>query len=77
MNYDESNIFWKIINKQVHADIIYEDEYAVALNDINPSAPIHILVLPKEKCISFTDFAENASGEYFYNFFCSVNPNCT
>lgn len=41
-------IFCKIINGEIPADKVYEDEYVVAFNDINPQAPTHILVVPKE-----------------------------
>ena len=41
-------IFCKIANGQMNADIIYQDDYIVAFNDINPQAPTHILVIPKE-----------------------------
>jgi histidine triad (HIT) family protein len=41
-------IFGKIIRRQIPADIIYEDEQAIAIKDINPQAPTHILVIPKK-----------------------------
>lgn len=41
-------IFCKIINKTIPAKIIYEDEYALAFEDINPQAPVHTLVIPKK-----------------------------
>ncbi|KAF5399319.1 Histidine triad nucleotide-binding protein 2 mitochondrial [Paragonimus heterotremus] len=40
-------IFSKIINKEIKADIIYEDETCLAFNDIQPQAPVHFLVIPK------------------------------
>ncbi len=42
------NIFLKIINKEIPADIIYEDDISIAFNDISPQAPVHILVIPKK-----------------------------
>ena len=42
-----NNIFQDIIDKKIPADIIYEDDLALAFNDISPQAPIHILVIPK------------------------------
>ena len=42
-----STIFTKIINKEIDADIVYEDSLALAFNDILPQAPIHILIIPK------------------------------
>jgi diadenosine tetraphosphate (Ap4A) HIT family hydrolase len=45
----QSTIFDKIINKQLKSEIVYEDEEVLAFNDINPAAPIHILIIPKIK----------------------------
>ena len=42
-------IFKKIINKEIPADILYEDDFCIAFNDINPQAPIHILIIPKKE----------------------------
>ncbi len=42
------NIFAKIIRKEVPAAIVYEDDRALAFRDINPKAPVHILVVPKK-----------------------------
>ena len=42
-----NNIFQDIIDKKIPADIVYEDDLALAFNDISPQAPIHILVIPK------------------------------
>ena len=44
-----STIFSKIINKEIPADIIYEDDELLAFNDISPQAPIHILIIPKKE----------------------------
>ncbi len=41
-------IFGKIIRREIPADIVYEDDLALAFKDINPQAPIHILVVPKK-----------------------------
>jgi len=41
-------IFGKIIRKEIPADIVYEDDLALAFKDINPQAPTHILVIPKK-----------------------------
>ncbi|MBT8377606.1 MAG: histidine triad nucleotide-binding protein [Ignavibacteria bacterium] len=42
-----STIFSKIINKEIPADIVYESENILAFRDINPQAPVHILIIPK------------------------------
>ena len=41
-------IFQKIINKEINADIIYEDEKSLVFRDINPVAPTHLLIIPKK-----------------------------
>ena len=44
-----SGIFTKIINKEIPADIVYEDEHCLAFKDINAQAPVHILLIPKKE----------------------------
>ncbi len=61
MEYDKNNIFARILRKEVPAQVVYEDDYALAFHDVNPKAPIHILVIPKGEFISFCDFVEKAS----------------
>ena len=41
-------IFTKIIDKQIPADIVYEDDLCMAVKDINPQAPVHLLLIPKK-----------------------------
>ena len=48
-------IFQKIINKELPADIVYEDDSCLAFKDINPVAPIHILVIPKKRIEKISD----------------------
>ena len=45
--YDDANIFAKILRGEIPCDAIYEDDYVLAFRDINPQAPVHILVIPK------------------------------
>jgi histidine triad (HIT) family protein len=51
-------IFCKILNKELPADIIYEDEKILAFKDIHPKAPIHILIIPKDHIISVDHLKE-------------------
>ena len=51
-------IFTKIINKEIPADIIYEDDLALAFKDINPQAPVHFLVIPKKPIATINDITE-------------------
>ena len=48
-------IFTKIINREIPADIIYEDDDVLAFNDINPQAPVHFLVIPKKAIATIND----------------------
>lgn len=52
-------IFCKIINKEVPSNIVYEDDLVVAFRDINPQAPVHILIVPKEHIPTLLDLNEN------------------
>ena len=42
-------IFKRILDKEIPTDILYEDDFCIAFNDINPQAPIHILIIPKKE----------------------------
>ncbi len=48
-------IFCKIVRKEVSSQIVYEDDYAIAFSDIQPQAPVHLLVIPKEHLESMND----------------------
>ena len=50
-----STIFNKIINKEIPADIIYENETVLCFKDINPIAPIHLLIIPKKEIPTVND----------------------
>lgn len=51
-------IFTKIINKEIPAEILYEDDMALAFKDINPQAPVHFLVIPKKPIATINDIAK-------------------
>ena len=59
--YDENNIFARILRGEITAQTVYEDEHARAFHDINPLAPIHVLVIPKGAYVSWDDFTAKAS----------------
>jgi len=48
-------LFAKIINRELPADIVYEDDNALVFRDINPQAPVHLLVIPKKVIPKLTD----------------------
>ena len=59
--YDDSNIFAKILRGELPCKKVFEDEHTLAFHDINPLAPVHILVIPKGAYVSWDDFSERAS----------------
>lgn len=54
-----NTIFGKIINREIPADIIYEDDQALAFRDVNPQAPVHFLVIPKKPIAKLSDAEES------------------
>jgi histidine triad (HIT) family protein len=48
-------LFCLIVSRDIHASIVYEDEWVLAFNDINPQAPTHVLVIPKRHIPSLND----------------------
>lgn len=59
--YDDNNIFARILRGEIPCGKVYEDEHALAFNDINPQAPVHVLVIPKGPYVSWDDFSARAS----------------
>ena len=63
-----STIFKKIIDKEINADIVYENDNILAFKDVNPVTPIHILIIPKKEIPTINDISENEKsliGEMF------------
>lgn len=59
--YDDNNIFARILRGELPSNTVYEDDYVLAFHDINPLAPVHILVIPKGSYVSWDDFSDEAS----------------
>lgn len=70
--YNTDNIFAKIIRGESPASKVYEDEHILAIEDINPVAPVHILVMPKGHYKDFSDFGLKAPLTEIANFFKKV-----
>jgi len=47
----KDNLFQKIIDRQIPANIVYEDDRCLAFSDVNPQAPVHVLIIPRAKVI--------------------------
>ena len=58
--YNDQNIFAKILRGEIPCKKIYENEHVLAFHDINPQAPVHVLVIPKGSYVSWDDFSQNA-----------------
>src|SRR4051812_33063006 len=72
MTYDKNNIFAKILRGEVPCNKVFENEFALAFHDLHPSAPVHVLVLPKGEYNSFDDFSQKAPPEEMQGFFKTV-----
>jgi histidine triad (HIT) family protein len=59
--YDDDNIFARILRGEIPAKAVYEDSFALAFHDIAPRAPVHVLVIPKGRYVSWDDFSARAS----------------
>ena len=58
--YNPDNIFSKIIRKEIPCKKVFENKYVLAFEDINPQAPVHLLIIPKDRFCSLQDFSEKA-----------------
>ena len=72
MAYDENNIFARILRGEIPCKKVYEDDFALAFHDINPQAPVHVLVIPKGPYVSMADFTANAPDELVVGFMRAV-----
>ena len=54
----EKTLFSKIIDREIPANIEYEDEHCVVIHDINPQAPVHVLIIPKKPIVRITEMEE-------------------
>ncbi len=63
----ENCIFCKIAKKEIPVQLLHEDEYTVAFNDLNPQAPVHILVIPKEHIASLNELNDKQIMSALFN----------
>ncbi len=71
-DYDEANIFARILRDEIPSKRVYEDEFAIAFHDIAPLAPLHILVIPRGAYVSLADFTAKAGDADVAGFFRAV-----
>ena len=50
-------VFQKIIDREIPSEIVYEDDLVIAIKDVNPVAPVHLLIIPKKCCLLYTSDA--------------------
>ena len=73
MNYNNDNIFAKILRGEIPCDKIYEDNFVLSFYDINPKKKIHALVIPKGKYVDLDHFSLNASPEEMVGLLKGIN----
>ena len=66
--YDPDNIFAKILRGEIPCQKVWEDDHALAFHDINPQAPVHVLVIPKGPWVSWDDFSASAPADAIAGF---------
>ncbi len=74
--YDDQNIFAKILRGEIPNDTVFENDHALAFNDLYPQAPVHVLVIPKGAYMSLDHFARDASAEEQVGFMAAVAEVC-
>lgn len=75
--YDDQNIFARILRGEIPNKTVLETEHTLAFHDINPSAPVHVLIIPKGPYVSFDHFASAASDAEIVDFHRAAAKVCT
>ncbi|HRK20753.1 MAG TPA: HIT domain-containing protein [Fimbriimonadaceae bacterium] len=60
-------LFTKIINREIPAEIVYEDEHCVAFKDINPQAPVHLLIVPRAEITGIATVPDSGDHQFLLN----------
>ena len=74
--YDDQNIFAKILRGEIPNDTVLETEHSLAFNDIQPQAPVHVLVIPKGAYVCHDHFALEASDAEIADFTRTIGAVC-
>ena len=75
-DYDDQNIFARILRGEIPNKTVFENDHALAFNDIAPQAPVHVLIIPKGPYVSLDHFAGHASADEQAGFFQAVAEVC-
>ena len=68
MTYDDTNVFARMLRGEIPTDTVAESDHALAFRDIRPQAPVHVLVIPRGRYVSYDDFAANATDAEIVDF---------
>jgi histidine triad (HIT) family protein len=71
-SYDPNNIFARILRGEIPCKKVYEDDFALAFHDIQPAAPVHVLVIPKGPYVNLADFSQSAPADLQAGFWKAV-----
>ncbi|MCE0505450.1 MULTISPECIES: HIT domain-containing protein [unclassified Roseivivax] len=75
-DYDDQNIFAKILRGEIPNDTVLETKHSLAFRDIQPQAPTHVLVIPKGHYVSYDHFAQEASDEEIVDYTRAIGAVC-
>ena len=70
--YDDQNVFAKILRGEIPCKKVFEDAWSLAFHDINPQAPVHVLVIPRGAYVSWDDFTATAPADEIAGFMRAV-----
>ena len=72
-NYDDNNIFAKILRGEIPNKTVLETAHTLAFEDISPAAPVHVLIIPKGKYVDLDDFSNKASPDEMVGLLKGIN----
>ena len=75
-DYDDQNIFAKILRGEIPNDTVLETEHSLAFRDIQPQAPVHVLVIPKGPYVSYDHFAQEATEAELVDYVRAIGDVC-
>ena len=75
-NYDENNIFAKILRGEIPNKTVLETAHSLAFEDISPAAPVHVLIIPKGPYVSVDHFADQATDEEIIDYTRAIGEVC-
>ena len=75
-NYDENNIFAKILRGEIPNKTVLETAHSLAFEDISPAAPVHVLIIPKGQYVSIDHFANEATDEEIIDYTRAIGEVC-